>query len=131
MTTSLRRAQIAKIKDLGGLSEYLRTLGFNFTQQLISELAPALVEELLSEWPEAHNRTGSLKRALTYKISYGLRTRGAIRLQAGVRKKLSKSGKRRARRKPNEPNYGQFQEWLFKNRKFVDRAIQRVLAKMR
>jgi hypothetical protein len=89
---------------------------------MVAEAAlPAVVAELKAEYPSEHVRTGAARNSIEGKAS-GSR----IRLRAGVRKKASKSGKRRASR-TGKVNYGQFLPFLLTDDDAIKAAIDRVV----
>jgi hypothetical protein len=130
LTLSPKNLQAKQIEAMNGLANYLRSVGFVFTQKLVAEAAPLLRDRLVKMYPAKHVRTGLLRRSIDYKISMGMKTDGAIRIMSGVRKLYSPTRKRHRRRRPDVPNYGQFQKWLFGNvRSVFDTVLAEVMKK--
>ena len=128
---------MSRIKqEMDKLGSRLREIPRHLMLEVTDKAAPLLAKAEQSAYPAVHVETGKLKDRIGYKVSKGSKTKGEIRLYSGVRKKKigilqgKGSGKRRKRRKPNEPNYGQFQTFLFSNHKIYERVIEKVIKKV-
>jgi hypothetical protein len=90
------------MSELGALAKHLRAQAKRLPVQVAKEAADDVVEAAKDGFPGEHIRTGAARDAIEAKAS-GSR----IRLKCGVRKKASKSGKRRKSR-TGKVNYAQF-----------------------
>jgi len=111
-----------KVKTLAELQKILRNAGVLLATNVTREAAPAIVKAFKDTYPPQHVRTGALRAHITF-APFNATT---MRFYSGVRKKLSRTGKRRARR-TTAPNYGQFQDFLFKDTELVERVLKQVL----
>jgi hypothetical protein len=109
------------MSELGDLAKKLREVPKKLTWEVADKALPAVVGALKADYPAEHQRTGAARNAIEGKA------RGAkIQLKAGVRKKKSKSGKRRKSR-TGKVNYGQFLPWLLKDDDAIKAAIDSVM----
>jgi hypothetical protein len=109
------------MSKIGKLAEDLRAVPKKLVRAVAVAGVPTVVDALKADYPAEHVRTGAARNAIEGKVSGG-----KIRLKAGVRKKASKSGKRRASR-TGKVNYGQFLPWLLNDDAVIEAALDRVV----
>lgn len=102
------------VKRIKGIEKRLPRL-------VVDAAMPVVIDVLKAEYPPEHVRTGRAKDSIE-----GKPMGAKFRLRAGVRKKKSKSGKRRKSR-TGKVNYGQFLPWLLKDDEAIERAIDSVM----